>query len=73
LTSTGKYSELRFLSGAKTIIAQKIASSDEQLHNVAPGLITAGGRPVGPEETPVPDLSVPGTSKTLRQHHGMES
>lgn len=30
--------------------------------------ITAGGRPVGPEETPVPDLSVPGTSKTLQQH-----
>ena len=30
--------------------------------------ITAGGRPVGPEETPVPDVSVPGTSKTLQQH-----
>ena len=30
--------------------------------------ITAGGRSVGPEETPVPDLSVPGTSKTLQQH-----
>lgn len=30
--------------------------------------ITAGGRSVGPEETPVPELSVPGTSKTLQQH-----
>lgn len=30
--------------------------------------ITAGGRPAGPEETPVPELSVPGTSKTLQQH-----
>ena len=26
------------------------------------------GRPVGPEGTPVPDVSVPGTSKTLQQH-----
>lgn len=30
--------------------------------------ITAGGRHVGPEETPVPEMSVPGTSKTLQQH-----
>jgi hypothetical protein len=30
--------------------------------------ITAGGRPAGPEETPVPELSVPGTNKTLQQH-----
>ena len=29
--------------------------------------ITAGGRPAGPKETPVPELSVPGTSKTLQQ------
>ena len=30
--------------------------------------ITSGGRPVGPDETPVPEVSVPGTSKTLQQH-----
>ena len=30
--------------------------------------ITAGSRPAGPGETPVPELSVPGTSKTLQQH-----
>jgi hypothetical protein len=30
--------------------------------------ITAGGRRVGPEETPVAELPLPGTGKTL-QHH----
>ena len=30
--------------------------------------ITTGGRPAGPEETPVPEFSVPGTSKALQQH-----
>ena len=34
--------------------------------------ITTGGRPAGPEETPVPEFSVPGTSKTL-QHHPNEN
>ena len=29
--------------------------------------VTAGGRPAGPGETPVPELSVPGTDKTLQQ------
>jgi Family of unknown function (DUF5923) len=60
------------LSKGATHLAQKIAPTDEQLSNVdrsAPDdqFITAGGRPsVG--ETPVPELSVPSTSKTLRQH-----
>lgn len=54
-------------------MSQKIAPTDEQLRNLdrsAPDdeFITAGGRPTEPGETPVPELSVPGTSKTLQQH-----
>jgi len=61
------------LSKGATHIAQKIAPTSEQLRNVdqsAPDdeFITAGGRPAGPGETPVPEFSVPGTSKTLQQH-----
>ena len=61
------------LSKGATEFAQKIAPTDEQLRNVdrsAPDdeFITSGGRPVGPDETPVPEVSVPGTSKTLQQH-----
>ena len=61
------------LSKEATQLAQKIAPTDEQLRDVdrpAPDdeFISAGGRPVGPEETPVPALSVPGTNKTLQQH-----
>jgi Family of unknown function (DUF5923) len=61
------------LSKAAVYLAQKIAPTDEQLRNLdrsAPDdeFITAGGRPTGQGETPVPELSVPGTSKTLQQH-----
>ena len=61
------------LSKGAIHLAQKIAPTDEELLNVdrsAPDdeFITAGGRPVGPEETAVPEISVPGTSKTLQQH-----
>jgi len=56
-----------------THLAQKIAPTDEELRNVdrsAPHqeFVTEGGRPVGPEQSPVPELSVDGTSKTLRLH-----
>ena len=61
------------LSAGAAHIAQRIRPTDEQLHGVdrsAPDdqFITAGGRPAAPGETPVPELSVPGTNKTLQQH-----
>ncbi|KAF8812610.1 hypothetical protein BYT27DRAFT_7207628, partial [Phlegmacium glaucopus] len=61
------------LSKGAAHLARRIAPTDEQLRNVdqsAPDdeFITAGGRPTAPGETPVPELSVPSTSKTLQGH-----
>lgn len=61
------------LSKGATQLAQKIAPTEQQLRNIdrtAPDdeFITTGGRPAGSEETPVPELSVPGMSKSLQQH-----
>ncbi|KAF8805918.1 hypothetical protein BYT27DRAFT_7191832 [Phlegmacium glaucopus] len=61
------------LSKGAAHLARTIAPTDEQLRNVDQSgpddeFITAGGRPAGPGETPVPELSVPGTSKTLQRH-----
>jgi hypothetical protein len=61
------------LSKGAIYIAHKIGPTEEQLRNVhqpAPDneFNTAGGRLAAPGETPVPELSVPGTSKTLQQH-----
>jgi hypothetical protein len=60
------------LSKGASYLAHKVAPTDEQLSNVdRPAsddeFITTGSRPAGPVETPVPELSVPGTSKTLQQ------
>ncbi|KAF8813295.1 hypothetical protein BYT27DRAFT_7206900 [Phlegmacium glaucopus] len=61
------------LSKGAAHLSRRIAPTDEQLRNVdqsAPDdeFITAGGRPTAPGETPVPELSVPSTSKTLQGH-----
>jgi hypothetical protein len=62
---------VNLLSKGATHLVQKIAPTGEQLRNVDRSasddeFFTAGGRPAGPKETPVLELSVPGTNKNVQ-------